>query len=237
MASTMKYERKANDRGAANFGWLDSRHTFSFGSYYDPHHMGFGNLRVINDDKIAPRGGFDTHGHQNMEIISYGIEGALSHKDSMGHEYVIREGDVQIMSAGTGVEHSEFNPSSTEVTHFLQIWILPDKNGHTPRYQQKHFSLDSRKNQWRHLVSGSGAEQALAIHQDVEIYSTILEPEKSIDYSLESGRLLWIHVAKGEVVIDGVHYEAGDGVGFEGEKYYEFVAKKTADIVIFDLGK
>ncbi|MGI1679101.1 MAG: pirin family protein [Cellvibrionaceae bacterium] len=233
----MRYERKSKDRGTVDLGWLKSRHSFSFGSYYDSKHMGFGNLRVINDDKIAAGGGFDTHGHQNMEIISYAIEGQLAHKDSMGHEYVMGSGDVQRMSAGTGVEHSEFNPSNKNRTRFLQIWILPDKSGHAPSYEQKHFSYDDRKNKWRKIISGSGHEGALSINQDVEISSSILEPSRKLNYCLKVGRILWVQVATGSILIDGVKYLEGDGVGIEGANNYVFEGSEKSDFLIFDLSK
>jgi len=233
----MTYERRANERGAANFGWLDSRHSFSFGSYYDPKHMGFGNLRVINDDRIAPKGGFDPHGHQNMEIISYAIEGQLAHKDSMGHEYVMGSGDVQRMSAGTGVRHSEFNPSQDNPTRFLQIWILPDREGYPPSYEQNNFPYDSRKNQWRSIVSGSGKKGALSINQDVEINVSLLDPSKKLNYLLEEGRSLWVQVATGSISVNGVVYSDGDGIGFESVGDYVFKGVEISDFIIFDLKK
>ncbi len=233
----MKYERRAVERGIANFGWLDSRHSFSFGSYYDPRHMGFGNLRVINDDRIAPKGGFDTHGHQNMEIISYAVEGQLAHKDSMGHEYVMSSGDVQIMSAGTGVRHSEFNPSHENATRFLQIWILPDKEGYPPSYEQNKFPYESRKNQWRSIVSGSGKEGSLSINQDAEIFASLLEPSKKLEYLLEKGRQLWAQVVTGSISVNGIVYSEGDGIGFESAGNYFFEGVEASDVIIFDLKK
>src|SRR5438874_12183607 len=168
--------RPAAERGTDNLGWLDSRHTFSFGHYYDPEHMGFGPLRVINEDRVRPGAGFDTHGHRDMEIISYVLGGSLEHKDSIGTGSVIRPGEVQVMSAGTGIRHSEFNPSKTEPVHFLQIWLVPEENRLQPEYEQKHFSDEDKRSRPRLVVSRDGREGSLAIHQDAEVYATIVSP-------------------------------------------------------------
>ncbi|MGH1471708.1 MAG: pirin family protein [Cellvibrionaceae bacterium] len=233
----MNYVRKSVDRGAVDLSWLKSRHTFSFGSYYDPRHMSFGHLRVINDDIIAPNGGFDTHKHKNMEIISYAIEGQLAHKDSMGHEYVMGSGDVQRMSAGAGVEHSEFNPSSKNNTRFLQIWIHPDKNDYPPSYEQQNFPYEKRKNQWCNIISGSGSHGALTINQDAELLCSLLEPSKLLNYPLSAGRILWVQINTGSILIDGIQYFEGDGIGIEGENDYVFEGVSTSDFIIFDLKK
>jgi len=231
----MTYLRKAEERGKANLGWLDSRHSFSFGHYYDPEHMGFGVLRVINDDRIKPGAGFDTHSHRDMEIISYVIDGALAHKDSLGNGSEIVPGDVQRMSAGTGVSHSEFNPSSDQPAHFLQIWILPNQLVLKPGYAQQHFSTESRTNHLVRVISGSQQDGAISINQDVEIFSSLLQPDNTITYEPNAGRSLWLQVAKGEIEASGQRLQAGDGVGFQSKgDLLEITGKQQADFLLFD---
>ncbi|MDB9527561.1 pirin family protein [Oscillatoria sp. CS-180] len=203
--------RPSSDRGTANFGWLDSRHTFSFGNYYDPRHMGFASLRVINEDKVTPGQGFSTHGHRDMEIISYVLEGELAHKDSIGNGSVIRPGDVQRMSAGTGILHSEYNASDTNPVHFLQIWVLPGENGIEPGYEQTYFAPEDKAGTLRLVGSRDGRDGSVTIHQDVNLYATRLNPEQSVTHTLDAGRVAWIHVARGTVNLDGHDLTAGDG--------------------------
>src|SRR5215471_7408794 len=191
--------RRAGERGIANHGWLDSRHSFSFGHYYDPKHMGFGPLRVINEDRVQPGGGFDTHGHRDMEIISYVLEGALAHKDSIGTGSVIRPGDVQVMSAGTGIRHSEFNHSKTEPVHFLQIWIVPDREGIAPRYDQKRFPDEEKRGRLRLVGSSDGRDGSIVIHQDAELRAAILAAGEGATSALRAGRRAWLQVARGAV--------------------------------------
>src|SRR5882757_9373081 len=192
--------RKANDRGHAEHGWLDTYHTFSFAGYYDPEHMGFRSLRVINDDKVAPGGGFGTHPHRDMEIITYVLSGALEHKDSMGNGRVIRPGEVQYMAAGTGVQHSEFNPSKDEAVHLLQIWIQPDRKGVTPRYAEKSLK-DSATGALRLVTSKTGRDGSIAIHQDADLWLGKLEPGDQATHSLAPARHAWLHVAEGQIVL------------------------------------
>lgn len=187
--------RKSEERGRANFGWLDSKHSFSFGSYHDPEHMGFGALRVINDDRVAPGGGFPTHPHSEMEIISYVLEGALEHKDSLGTGSVIRPGDVQRMSAATGVRHSEFNASNTEPVHFLQIWIIPEKKGLAPSYEQKAFSASDKTGRLRLIGSHDGRDNSVTIHQEVDLFATLLSKGDTVEHVVNPGRVAWLQVA------------------------------------------
>ncbi|HEX5957921.1 MAG TPA: pirin family protein [Hyphomicrobiaceae bacterium] len=227
--------RKAADRGHANHGWLDSFHTFSFAEYYDPRHMGFGPLRVINDDTVQGGHGFPPHPHRDMEIMSYVLEGALEHKDSTGTGAVIRPGDVQLMSAGTGVRHSEFNPSPKEPVHFLQIWIEPKFTGTKPRYQQKFFDESERRGRLRLIASPDGAEGALTIGQDTRVYAALMEGAERLGYRLVEGRRAYVHVARGEVTLNGQHLSGGDGVGIEGTTELSFADGKDAEILLFDL--
>jgi redox-sensitive bicupin YhaK (pirin superfamily) len=227
--------RHASERGHANHGWLDSYHTFSFASYYDPKHMGFSNLRVINDDTVAPGGGFATHGHTDMEIISYVLEGALEHKDSMGNGSVIRPGDVQRMSAGTGVRHSEYNHSSAEPVHFLQIWLQPNKRGVQPEYDQKHFSVDQRRGRLVLFVSPDGRFGSIATHQDAFLYGTVLEAGDVLEHSLETGRRAYIHVARGQVKVNGQTLNRGDGLAVEDQLVLRFEGVDAAEVLLFDL--
>ena len=227
--------RQANDRGRANFGWLNSRHTFSFGHYYDPQFMGFGPVRVINEDRVQPGRGFDTHGHSNLEIISYVIDGALEHKDSMGTGSVIRPGDVQRMSAGTGVRHSEFNASDTELVHFLQIWILPEKDGLQPSYEQKTFSDDEKRGQLRLVGSADGRDGSITIHQDVDLYASLLEAGETVSHTIAEGRKGWVQVAKGSAALNGAPLAAGDGVAVDGAATITLSDASGAEVLLFDM--
>jgi quercetin 2,3-dioxygenase len=228
--------RPAAERGIDNLGWLDSRHTFSFGHYYDPKHMGFGPLRVINEDRVQPGGGFDTHGHRDMEIISYVLEGALEHKDSIGTGSVIRPGDVQVMSAGTGIRHSEFNHSNQEPVHFLQIWVLPDAQGLKPRYDQKTFPDAEKRGRLRLVGSPDGRDGSIVIHQDAELYASLLDDGETVNHSLEPGRKAWLQVVRGEVAVNGETLRAGDGAAVERESKLAVTARADgSEILLFDL--
>jgi redox-sensitive bicupin YhaK (pirin superfamily) len=227
--------RQADARGKADFGWLDSRHTFSFGNYYDPQHMGFGPLRVINEDRVLPGRGFDTHGHRDMEIISYVLEGALAHKDSMGNGSVIRPGDVQRMSAGTGVRHSEHNHSQSEPVHFLQIWILPARNGLAPGYEQKSFTDEDKQGRLRLIGSKDGREDSVLIHQDVDLYATRLEAEEQVIHRLNQDRNGWLQVLRGRVQLNGQMLAAGDGAAVKGPETLVLSALENAEALLFDM--
>jgi redox-sensitive bicupin YhaK (pirin superfamily) len=227
--------RKAQERGHANHGWLDSFHTFSFAGYYDPKHMGFGDLRVINDDVVQPKRGFATHSHEDMEIVTYVLEGALEHKDSLGTGSVIRPGDVQRMSAGTGVTHSEFNHSASELVHLLQIWILPERDGLAPSYEQKHFSEDERRGRLRLVASRDAREGSVRVHQDAEIYATLLGDGDAVEHALAPGRRAWVQVARGEVELNGLRLEKGDGAAVSGESALKLARAKGAEVLVFDL--
>lgn len=228
--------RPATERGAANFGWLDSRHSFSFGSYYDPAHMGFSTLRVINEDKVQPGQGFGTHGHRNMEIISYVLDGALEHKDSIGNGSVIRPGDVQRMSAGAGILHSEFNASQLEPVHFLQIWILPEQDGLEPSYEQIHFTPAEKQGRLRLVGSREGRQGSVTIHQDVDLYAATLSSCDRISYSLKPQRVAWLQVARGMVTLNGQSLAAGDGASVVEEADLEITGvSDEAEILLFDL--
>jgi redox-sensitive bicupin YhaK (pirin superfamily) len=236
MEDTMIDLRPAAERGRADFGWLDSRHTFSFGDFYDPKHMGFGPLRVINEDRVKPGAGFDTHGHRDMEIISYVLEGALEHKDSIGTGSVIRPGEVQIMSAGTGIRHSEFNHSKTEPVHFLQIWVLPNRQGLAPRYDQKAFPASGKRGQLRLVGSSDGRDGSILIHQDVDIYDAILGSGKTVTHPLAPGRKGWVQVVRGAVDVSGHAAGAGDGVAIEGESNLRVTSRADeSEFLLFDL--
>ena len=228
--------RHANERGTANFGWLNSRHTFSFGHYYDPNFMGFGPLRVINEDQVEPGQGFATHGHANMEIISYVLEGALEHKDSLGTGSVIRPGDVQRMTAGTGVRHSEYNASDVDPVHFLQIWILPEEDGLEPSYEQKAFSDTEKRGQWRLVGSRDGREGSVTIHQDVDLYAALISPQDSLTFEVNSTRKGWLQVARGQVELNGETLTAGDGVALEGGQNLSVQGLEDAEVLLFDMG-
>jgi quercetin 2,3-dioxygenase len=228
--------RRANERGTANFGWLDSRHTFSFGEYYDPVQMGFGPLRVINEDRVSPGQGFGTHGHKDMEIISYVLDGALEHKDSIGTGSVIRPGDVQIMSAGTGIRHSEFNHSKAEPVHFLQIWVMPNRRGIAPRYEQKTFPDAEKRGRLRLVGSSDGRDGSVVIHQDVQVFATLLNEGESLTYALASERKCWIQVLRGSVALDSHDLVAGDGVAIVSQPDLSLTAKADdTEMLVFDL--
>jgi redox-sensitive bicupin YhaK (pirin superfamily) len=228
--------RPSAERGTDNLGWLDSRHTFSFGHYYDAKHMGFGPLRVINEDRVRPGAGFDTHGHRDMEIISYVLEGALEHKDSIGTGSVIRPGDIQVMSAGTGIRHSEFNHSQTEPVHFLQIWVLPDREGLSPRYDQKTFGKSEKSGRLRLVGSPDGRDGSILIHQDVAIYDVVLGSANSVKHQLKPGRKSWVQVVRGSVDVNGKAASAGDGVALVDEAGLTITAREdNSEILVFDL--
>jgi redox-sensitive bicupin YhaK (pirin superfamily) len=228
--------RHAKERGVANFGWLDSRHTFSFGEYYDPAKMGFGPLRVINEDRVSPGQGFGTHGHKDIEIISYVLEGALEHKDSIGTGSVIRPGDVQVMSAGTGIRHSEFNHSKTEPVHFLQIWVMPDRQGIAPRYEQKTFPDAEKRGRLRLVGSSDGRDGSVVIYQDVELLASLLTAGEKVTHELASGRKSWIQVVRGAVALHGRDLAAGDGAAVANEPDLSITAKvDNTELLVFDL--
>ncbi len=227
--------RKAAERGHFDFGWLDTSHTFSFGEYHDPEHMGFRALRVINDDLIAPAEGFGTHGHRDMEILSWIAEGALEHKDSLGTGSVIKPGDLQRMSAGSGVRHSEFNPSPKERTRLLQIWLMPEKSGLKPEYEQKHFPSESRTNRLQLIAARDGRDGALTLHQDAELWTARLDAGKSVVHSFKSGRHGWLQIVRGEVEAAGKTLGQGDGLALSDEKSLEVRAKSAAEFLLFDL--
>jgi hypothetical protein len=227
--------RKSSERGHANFGWLDSRHTFSFGQYHDEAHMGFGPLRVINDDRVAPGAGFQPHGHADMEIISYVLDGGLEHKDSIGTGSVIRPGEVQRMSAGTGIRHSEFNASKTDPVHFLQIWIIPERRGLTPSYEQKAFSAAEKSGKLRLVGSRDGRDGSVTIHRDVDFYATLLGNGHRVTHELKTGRGAWVHVARGSVRLNGTALSAGDGVAIEAAGTLTLDGANDAEVLLFDM--
>ena len=227
--------RPAAERGHADHGWLDTRHTFSFASYHDPRHMGFRSLRVINEDRVQPAEGFGTHAHRDMEILTWVLEGALEHKDSMGNGSVIRPGDLQRMSAGTGVTHSEFNPSREAAVHFLQIWLLPRERGLPPGYEQKHFTQAARRGRLRLIAAGDGREGAVTIHQDADVWTALLQPGESVRHALALGRYAWLHVARGAVSLNGSTLGAGDGAAVSDEAALEITGAARAEVLLFDL--
>jgi len=227
--------RDRNSRGHTKIGWLDSRHTFSFGNYRDPNHMGFRSLRVINDDRVIPGGGFGTHGHRDMEIISYVLSGALEHKDSLGTGSVIRPGDVQRMTAGTGVTHSEFNHSKKEPVHFLQIWILPEREGIAPGYEQKQFPPEQRLGRFQLIGDRHGTDGAVTIHQDVRLYAAELEAGQEITQDLPDGRHTWLHVVRGVVTLNGDELREGDGAAISDEPSIRLATDIGAELLLFDL--
>jgi len=233
----MLQPRYAGDRGHANHGWLDTFHTFSFASYYDPAQMGWGDLRVINEDRVQPGMGFGMHGHNDMEIITYILGGALQHKDSMGNSAVIRPGEVQRMSAGTGVLHSEFNPSQTEPVHLLQIWIEPNVTGIQPGYEQKFFAPEEKRGRLRLVASSDGREGSVTIHQDAAVYVTVLEPGETVAHPLASGRRAYVQVARGAVTVNGQRLQAGDGARIkdEAEIVLAGAEESAAEVLLFDL--
>ena len=227
--------RKSKERGHANHGWLEAYHSFSFADYHDPKYTGFHDLLVINEDRVQPGKGFGTHGHQDMEIVTYVLEGQLEHKDSMGTGSVLHYGDVQRMSAGKGVRHSEFNGSKQELVHLLQIWITPKKEGIKPEYEEKRFSTEDKKNRLRPIVTPDGKEGSLSIHQDASIYASILDEGKDVALKLAPGRHAWVQVARGAVELNGVQLGEGDGAAVSEEQKLELKAKKASEFLVFDL--
>ena len=227
--------RRGNERGASKFDWLDSRHTFSFGDYYDPKHMGFSHLRVINEDRVIPGAGFPTHSHRDMEIITYVLEGALAHKDSTGTSSVIQVGDVQRMSAGTGISHSEYNASKTEPVHFLQIWIIPDQTGLKPGYEQQAISFDKNRGGWTLVASKDGRDASITVYQDVDVWVARCAPEEHATHRLKPSRHAFVQVARGAAMLNGVMLNAGDGAAISQEEILEFKAVEDAEMVLFDL--
>jgi hypothetical protein len=227
--------RRADERGRTDWGWLDSRHTFSFGEYHDPDHMGFRTLRVINDDRVAPGRGFGSHGHRDMEILSYVREGALAHKDSMGTGSVIRPGEIQMMRAGTGVVHSEHNASATDPVHFLQIWIVPDRRGLPPAYGQKPVDREAARRGFALLASSDGREDSLRISQDVDLFLAILEAGEERVLRLRPGRHAWVHVARGSGELDGTFLGEGDGAAVSGAEALTLVGREGGEVLVFDL--
>jgi len=227
--------RHSAERGAVDMGWLDAKHTFSFGNYHDPEHMGFGSLRVINEDRIQPAQGFGTHGHQDMEIVTYMISGALEHKDSMGNGSVIRNGEVQRMTAGSGVMHSEFNHSNAELAHLLQIWILPEKNGLTPGYEEKAFGVEDKANRLRLIASRDARDGSLKIHQDLDLYASVLEPGRELTFHLENGRKGWIQVVAGRISANGEELQSGDGAAIEETGQLDVYGLEKTEFLFFDM--
>ena len=235
MIPAMIVRRPAEERGRADFGWLDSRHSFSFGEYYDPQHMGFRALRVINEDRVKPGYGFGTHPHRDMEIISYVLEGALAHRDSMGTGSVITPGDVQRMSAGSGVLHSEMNPSKADAVHFLQIWLLPERRGIEPSYEQKRFEPVDKEGRLRLVGARDARDGAVVIHQDVDLYAGVFNAGEGTSFELRPGRHAWIQVARGAVTVNGQPLGQGDGAAVSDETALDLTATEDAEILVFDL--
>jgi redox-sensitive bicupin YhaK (pirin superfamily) len=233
--SRMLTIRRSDDRGHADHGWLDSRHTFSFADYHDPAHMGFRALRVINEDKVAPGQGFGRHGHRDMEILSYVLDGALGHQDSMGTGSVIRPGELQRMSAGTGVQHSEQNASKDGKVHFLQIWIVPDRRGYPPGYEQKAFPIEERRGRLRLVASNDGRDGSLTIHQDANLYVANLDGAEAATLELAPGRHAWIHVARGALKVNGQQLAAGDAAALSDERTVTLANGQGAEVLVFDL--
>ena len=234
--------RKSSERGHADHGWLRSFHSFSFADYFDPRHMGVGNLRVLNDDRVAPGTGFGTHGHRDMEIVSYVLEGALAHQDSMGngqpggsHAGVIVPGDVQRMSAGTGVRHSEFNHSKDQTTHFLQIWILPDQGGIAPSYEQKHFDASSKRGRLALIASPDGAEGSVTLHADARLWAGFFTADERVQQPLPADRITYVHVARGALQVNGQRLEAGDALTLQAEAQLTLAQGHDAEVLVFDL--
>jgi redox-sensitive bicupin YhaK (pirin superfamily) len=227
--------RRADDRGRANLGWLDSRHTFSFADYNDPRFMGYGPLRVINEDRVQAGQGFGTHSHRDMEIISYVLEGELAHRDSMGNGSVIRRGDVQRMSAGTGVQHSEFNHSQTEPVHFFQIWVIPDRLGLAPGYEEKRFDDDAKCGRLRLVASRDGREGSVVVHRDADLYAALLAPGDEVAHVTERTRKGWLQVASGAVTVNGEALAAGDGAAIAYEDSIAIRASADSELLLFDM--
>ncbi len=227
--------RKASDRGAADHGWLKSFHTFSFANYRDLNQQGFSDLLVINDDRVAPGKGFGQHPHRDMEIFSYVLEGALEHKDTLGTGSVIRPGDVQLMSAGSGVAHSEYNHSATQPVHFLQIWIVPEVSGATPRYQQEHFSAEKKRGRLQLIISPTGEEGSLLVRQDARVYAALIDGDETATLELAANRYAYVHVASGSVQLNGLQLQAGDGVRVREEQLLTLSNGINAEVLVFDL--
>jgi quercetin 2,3-dioxygenase len=229
--------RPSNERGKANLGWLDSKHTFSFSNYYDPNFMGFSTLRVINEDKISPSGGFNTHSHRDMEIITYVIEGQLKHQDSIGNGSIIYPGEVQRMTAGTGIAHSEFNASNTDLVHLLQIWILPNENNLTPSYEQKYFDPESKQGKLKLIGSENGRDESVTIHQDVNLYVANLNANETIKHSIDPHRNIWLQLVKGSLEINDQTLTSGDGAAINSEENLVIKAQTNqTEFLLFDLG-
>lgn len=227
--------RKHSDRGHFNFGWLDTHHTFSFGSYFDRNHMNFRSLRVINQDRIEAGQGFGTHPHDNMEIFTYVTKGALAHKDSMGSEEVIREGDVQIMSAGTGITHSEYNHLQDSATHLYQIWIMPNQKNLTPRYEQRYFKPEEKHNTLKLILAPTKQDNALIIHQDAYVYASVLDTLTTLHFEPKPERYIWIQVVSGNITVNDISAEAGDGISISEERTLKITAVSDAELLLFDL--
>ena len=227
--------RKANHRGHFNHGWLDTFHTFSFGDYYDPAHTQFRALRVMNEDRVAPGQGFGMHGHRDMEIVTYVLEGALEHRDSLGNGSVLRPGELQRMTAGRGIRHSEFNPSPSETVHLYQIWLLPEQPGLEPSYEQKPFSPQGRRNAWQLVASPNANQGSLAIHQDAHIYLAALQQGRELSYELSPGRHAWLQTLRGEVTVNGTQLGPGDGVAVSSEQQLAIHAAADGEVMLFDL--
>ncbi|QDZ39353.1 pirin family protein [Euhalothece natronophila Z-M001] len=227
--------RKANERGHANHGWLDSYHTFSFANYYDPNFLGFRSLRVINEDTVQPDAGFPTHGHRDMEILTYVLEGELEHKDNMGNGSIIYPGEVQKMSAGTGILHSEFNPSKTQPVHLFQIWILPDKNGVKPNYEQRYFDIEKNQGNLTLIAAKNGEGDCISVEQDVRLYASKLGVDAVLNYELERDRHAWLQVVKGSVTLNDQQLNPSDAAAVSEEKTLKIRATKDAEILLFDL--
>jgi quercetin 2,3-dioxygenase len=227
--------RRSSERGHFDHGWLDTRHTFSFADYHDPEFMGFRALRVINEDRVQPGQGFGTHPHRDMEIVSYVLAGALDHQDSMGTGSTIRPGEVQRMSAGTGVQHSEFNHSQQEPVHFLQIWILPERRGLPPGYEQRRFPAEERRGRLRLVASPDGSDGSITVHQDVRLYAALLAPGEEVTQGIGDGRHAWLQVARGEVELNGQRLAAGDGAAVSGEPTLSLRGRSDAEVLLFDL--
>jgi quercetin 2,3-dioxygenase len=227
--------RRSDERGHANHGWLESYHTFSFADYYDPEHMGFGTLRVINEDRIQPGAGFPTHGHRDMEIVTYVLDGELEHKDSLGNGSTIRPGDVQRLSAGTGIRHSEYNASNQKLAHFLQIWILPNRQGMPASYEQKHFSSEELRGRLRPVATPHGDDGSVTLQQDAAIYAARLASGDKVRHTIADGRRAFVHVARGSVEIHERALHAGDGAAIEDEREIRIIGGAAAEILLFDL--
>jgi redox-sensitive bicupin YhaK (pirin superfamily) len=227
--------RRADDRGRANLGWLDSRHTFSFADYNDPRYMGFGPLRVINEDRVAPGKGFGTHSHSDMEILSYVLEGELEHRDNLGNGSVMRPGDVQRMTAGTGVQHSEFNHSATAAVHVLQIWIIPERRGLAPGYEQRHFEPDTKRGQLKLVASRDGRDGSLTVNQDADVYAALLAPGEEVTHTTDRTRKSWVQLARGAVTVNGETLVPGDGAAAAYETTIVVRASADSELLLFDM--